>query len=199
MNKTKLKILTGAGEMFAENSFNGTALDTLLGSVKVSKGSFFHFFRSKDDFLLEFLDFESKKLFSKLGELLEQNANPLLALYSFMNWRQNNYQQTGRLISKLGSEMGSQNSKVQRKIKKIYGDYLSYLIQILKTSKRKGQLIQSAPIKELANFILFSLEGGSMSMSLTENEDQYNYVIDMIKRVVRSYRKIDDVSESWNL
>lgn len=191
LNKTKLKLLSGGKEMFVNNSFHGTALDTLLGHVKVSKGSFFHHFKSKEDFLHQLVDFESQHLFAKLSEIFDTPANPLNALNTFLNWRLDNYQETGRLIGKLGAEASNDDLQLQRRIKKIYGEYLSYLIKILSEAKKNKQLIKSTPIKELANFILYGLEGGTMSVTLTASEDQYSSVVEMIKRVIRSYREIN--------
>ncbi|MCA9385298.1 TetR/AcrR family transcriptional regulator [Candidatus Dojkabacteria bacterium] len=191
MNTTKHKILAGAQQMFYQNSFNGTALDTLLGEIKVSKGSFFHHFKSKDDLLFELLSFEATKLFEKLEELFVGGQNPLQSLNQFLSWRLENFQTNGRLIYKLGAEVGNQNPTIQKKIKKIYGTYLSYLIQVITQAKKAGQLQSSTPTKELANFILYGLEGGTLSVTLIENSDQYSDVVEMMKRVIRSYRNIE--------
>lgn len=177
--------------MFLDGSYHGTALDTLLGSINVSKGSFFHHFKSKDDLLLQLLDVEAESLFGKLAELFEKYSSPLTVLNEFLSWRQEDFQSNGRLIYKLGAEIGNNNPLFQKKVKKIYGEYLSNLMKLIDDAKKEGQLVSATPTKELANFILYGLEGGTMALSITNSEEQYKNVIEMIKRVVRSYRRID--------
>lgn len=190
MNKTKLKILSSAGELFFDKGYHGTALDTILGVINVSKGSFFYHFRSKDDLLLELLDHEAEKLFDILENFENAQMNSLQKLNKFLDWRKENYESDGRLIYKLGSEVGNHDCRVQKKIKKVYGKYLSYLINMIESAKQQGQLTETTPTKELSNFILYGLEGANMSVKLTENEQQYSDVVEMVKRVVRSYRVI---------
>ena len=192
MKNTKQKILDGAQAIFADNSFHGTALDTLLGSVNVSKGSFFHHFRSKDDLLMELIDLEAEVLFDKLNQISQSSSNALASLNNFLNWRLESFNSTGRLIHKFGTEIGKDKISLQKRIKKIYGAYLSYIIQLLTLAKRNGQLVKSTPIKELANFILYGLEGGVLSVTLIDSKGQYEDVVAMIKRVVRSYRLLDN-------
>ncbi len=183
--------MSGAQQIFLENSFHGTPLDTLLGSIKVSKGSFFHHFRSKDDLLLQLIDIEASAMFGKLEEVSQKNINPLAALNDFLNWRLSNYHSTGRLIYKLGAEVGNENVIIQKKIKKIYGEYLSSIIRFLDDAKRKRLIVLTTNTKELANFIMYALEGGTMAISLTDNIAQYEGVVEMIKKVIRSYRLIE--------
>jgi TetR/AcrR family transcriptional regulator, transcriptional repressor for nem operon len=191
LNDTKYRIINGAQQLFLDSSFHGTALDTLLGSINVSKGSFFHHFKSKDDLLLQLLDVEAQQLFSKLEEIYEKSSSPLSALNEFLSWRLESFSSNGRLIYKLGAEIGRGNPIIQKKLKKIYGEYLSNLMKLIDEAKHEDLLVKATPTKELANFILYGLEGGTMSMNITDSSDQYQSVVEMIKRVVRSYRRID--------
>jgi AcrR family transcriptional regulator len=191
LNDTKYRIINGAQQIFLESSFHGTALDTLLGSINVSKGSFFHHFKSKDDLLLQLLDVEAETLFGKLSEIFNKNASPLAALNEFLGWRLDNFSSNGRLIYKLGAEIGRDNIVIQKKLKKIYGEYLSNLMNLIDEAKAQELLVSATPTKELANFILYGLEGGTMALSITDSSEQYQNVVEMIKRVIRSYRKID--------
>lgn len=191
LNKTKLKILDGAKQVFVENSFYGTALDKLLGSIKVSKGSFFHHFRSKDELLNELIEADAQIMFDKFDDIFDHTSNPVTALNNFLNWRLENYKSTGRLIYKLGYESGTDNILLQKKLKKIFGEYLSTLIKIIDEAKNQNLLVQTTPTKELATFILYGIEGASMSISLIDSSNQYAQVIEMIKKVIRGYRVLD--------
>ncbi len=195
MDSTRLKILNGAQVFFYENSFQTQKLSTLLQSLKISKGRFLDYFDSKEDLVQAVITLEWRAILEKFNQLLENTSNPLFAVSKFIEWRQNNFHNTGKLLYKLGGEIDTADFKTKKFFKKIFGEYLSSIMKLLDEAKRRGQLVSFTPTKELANFIIFAVEGGTMSVKVIDSEDQYNDIITMIKKVIRSYRDIDYLNE----
>jgi TetR/AcrR family transcriptional regulator, transcriptional repressor for nem operon len=52
---TKERILDAAGEIMLRKSFHSVGLNEILAAVKVPKGSFYHYFQSKEQFGVELL------------------------------------------------------------------------------------------------------------------------------------------------
>lgn len=52
---TKERILEAAEEIMLTKSFHSVGLNEILGAVKVPKGSFYHYFRSKEQFGVELI------------------------------------------------------------------------------------------------------------------------------------------------
>lgn len=178
------QVLVGGG-------FTHTDMDQMLKEANISKGNFNHFFNSKQDLLLAILDFESKKLFSKLESLFEDSVNPLASLNNFLDWKLENYKY-GSAIARFGTEFVDKEIQLKKKIKKIYGVYVSYIARLLEDAVIRNQLFKNTPIKELANFIVYSLEGGNLSISMTTSKEQFRDLNNMIKRTIRSYRNLDN-------
>lgn len=191
MNNPKEKIIIGTQQVLVGSGFVNRDIETVLREARISKGRFYSFFKTKEELISAILDFESEKLFSKLEELFDNSANPLIILNSFLDWKLLNFNSNGNVLARFGSEFVDKEIHLKKKVKKIYGDYTSYIVRMLEDSVHTGQLSRSTPVKELANFIVFSLEGGSVSVNLTNSKDQFRDVINMIKRVIRTYRDLE--------
>ncbi len=71
-NPTKLKILKAAETLMLEKGFHAVGLNEILSAVNVPKGSFYHHFKSKEQFGVELLEFY-------VAEALEYKTKMLLS------------------------------------------------------------------------------------------------------------------------
>ena len=85
---TKERILEAAEEIMLENSFHSVGLKQILGAASVPKGSFYHYFKSKDQFGAEML----KHYMDEAGEnkrrmLVSQDmeSDPLKRLFLYLD------------------------------------------------------------------------------------------------------------------
>src|SRR6186713_628993 len=65
---TRERILRTASEAWHSNSFDGVGTAEICRLAKIHKGSFFHFFPSKDDLLLAVLDRHAQRVDTMLRE-----------------------------------------------------------------------------------------------------------------------------------
>lgn len=191
MNNKKQRIIIELKQAIVGNGFENTTIDSLLEKTQVNKVQFNNFFKTKEELMYAIIDFESDKLFTKLEKLFNNSTNPLAALNNFFDWKLQYFETNGSMIARLGTELVENEIYFKKKIKKIYGDYMAYIVRLLEDAVDKGQLFETTPVRDLANFIVYSLEGGNMSVTLTNNQDHFKAVIAMIKRVIRSYRNLD--------
>ncbi len=191
MNTKKQRIIIDLKQALVGNGLENTTIECILEKAQVNRIQFDTFFKTKEELMYAIIDFESEKLFGKLEKLFSNPSNPLAALNNFFDWKLQYFDTNGSMIARLGTEMVENEIYFKKKIKKIYGDYMAYIVSLLEDAVKKGQLFESTPVRELANFIVYSLEGGNMSITLTDNKDQFKAVIAMIKRVIRSYRNLD--------
>ncbi len=93
--ETRTRILTAARGLFTSHGYSGASLDDILTAAGITKGAFYHYFKSKEEICLTLLDqaIEETRRFSHQAE----DARPLEAL---QNWAR-------PLIDPEGSPMGS--------------------------------------------------------------------------------------------
>lgn len=111
---TKERILEAAEEIMLQKSFHSVGLNEILSAVKVPKGSFYHYFQSKEQFGVELLkhyvaeatEFKHRALLT--DEWSDNPLERLIALFdlSIARLLENNCQ-CGCLVVKLASEIAT--------------------------------------------------------------------------------------------
>lgn len=84
---TKERILDAAEELMWEKSFHSVGLNEILKAVGVPKGSFYHYFESKEHFGVEMLNHYIREATLKKSEMLlnrDTEADPMKRLITFL-------------------------------------------------------------------------------------------------------------------
>jgi TetR/AcrR family transcriptional regulator, transcriptional repressor for nem operon len=108
---TKQKLLRSGVAILTEKGFASVGLDELLGSVSVPKGSFYHYFASKDEFGLALIDAYAAYFAAKLDRwFTDETRSPLQRLNDFVVDAKAGMARfefrRGCLVGNLGQEMG---------------------------------------------------------------------------------------------
>ena len=82
-NQTKGRIVTAAWHLFYRQGYEATTIDDIVTASNTSKGSFYHYFSSKDD-LLASLSYLFDDKYAELQETIDPDLGPLQKLI-YMN------------------------------------------------------------------------------------------------------------------
>jgi TetR/AcrR family transcriptional repressor of nem operon len=83
---TKEKILMVGAEIIHRKGFNNTGIQEILKAAGVPKGSFYFYFKSKEDFGLHLIDFFGNFLFSICEKYLnDSSGSPIERLRLFFD------------------------------------------------------------------------------------------------------------------
>lgn len=74
-NATKSRIVSAAWKLFYEHGYNNTTIDDIIELAQTSKGSFYHYFESKDD-LLGSLSYLFDEKYEELGGTMDPALSP---------------------------------------------------------------------------------------------------------------------------
>ncbi len=87
MDKRKIKInniITDSIHLLYEKGYNGVGIQEIVESANIPKGSFYAYFKNKEDYLLKSLDFfYSKMEESVLLPLDDKKTKPLNRIHNF--------------------------------------------------------------------------------------------------------------------
>lgn len=75
-NSTKSRIVSSAWQLFYEQGYENTTIDDIVEASHTSKGSFYHYFESKDD-LLGSLSYLFDEKYEELMETIDPKLNPI--------------------------------------------------------------------------------------------------------------------------
>lgn len=144
---TKKRILEAAEELMLERSFHSVGLKQILEEVNVPKGSFYHYFESKEQFGVEMLEhYMAEASHWKRSLLLPdgERNNPLQRLFAYLD-------ETVRLIEshpdrfpclalKLSSEVSVLSDAMRRRIAEGVQDWINIYREVLDEAVEQEQL-----------------------------------------------------------
>ncbi|MDX1669252.1 MAG: TetR/AcrR family transcriptional regulator, partial [Limnobacter sp.] len=142
---TRQNLLEIGADVFMRQGYNSTGLSALLKRADVPKGSFYHYFKSKEDFGVAVVEEFSSKYLEHMDRFFANTTLPpleRLAAYfadgiEFMNCEQC---KAGCLFGSLGQEMSSQNEALRHHIDKAMAAQAKRIRACLDEAMEENQL-----------------------------------------------------------
>ena len=138
--ETRERLVRCGIEILTEKGFASTGIDEVLKKVSVPKGSFYHYFSSKDDFGRAVIDGYATYFAKKLDHwLLDETRAPLARLRDFVEdgkagLRRFDFRR-GCLIGNLGQELASTHEGFREPLDEVFQDWQSRVERCLDAAK----------------------------------------------------------------
>ena len=170
-----LLINTGLA-VLTEKGFSATGIDLILKSAQVPKGSFYHYFKSKNDFGLALIDAYDSYFQAKLKRHLTNSAiSPLERVVLFANDAKQGMAKyafkRGCLIGNLNQDLSHLDDAMIASIKQAYAHWQQLVEQCLIEAKEQKQIAKSTDCKMLAEFFWIGWEGAVMRSKLDKSSE----------------------------
>jgi TetR/AcrR family transcriptional repressor of nem operon len=173
-NSTREEIIRkGAGLIHAQG-FKATGIQQVLDAAGVPKGSFYFYFKSKEDFGLAVIDYFrdfSRAMADKY--LKKDGASPLEKLSRFFDAYTDLFTKMdlcrGCPIGNLMQEMSDLNATFREKISEVYFEMHKGILQLLEEALAKGDINADTDTLQTAQFIIDAWEGAIMHMKLVKD------------------------------
>jgi len=161
---TKAEIISIGTEMISLQGYNATGIDAVLKRAGVPKGSFYHYFGSKEEFGLAVIDNFAEHYEKRLYVFLhDKEVTPLNRIRNYLESglaRLTQMQCTkGCLIGNLGQELADQNERFRARLDEIFQSWNNSLATCLREAQSAGELAGDVDAVALAGFILSGWEG----------------------------------------
>jgi TetR/AcrR family transcriptional repressor of nem operon len=170
----KSKILRAGAKIVYLKGFYDTGLAEVLETAKVPKGSFYFYFKNKEDFGLQLIDYFADYLRAKAKDVYQDESLPhierIRRIFNFQaeSFRKGDFK-GGCPIGNLSLEMGDRNAKFREKLNQIFSDMKKDLAVNLKQAQKLGEIPDSIDVEDAANFIVSSWEGALMQMKVSKS------------------------------
>lgn len=161
--------------LLTEQGFLSTGIDAVLREVGVPKGSFYHYFASKEAFGRAVLERYAGYFAAKLDRcLLDASRPPLARLEAFVAdaragmarhaWRR------GCLVGNLGQEVIQLPEGFREQLEAVLRDWQARLAACLRAAQHDGSLAATVDCDELAAFFWIGWEGAVLRARLVQND-----------------------------
>ncbi|MDQ7835877.1 MAG: TetR family transcriptional regulator C-terminal domain-containing protein [Humidesulfovibrio sp.] len=164
---TRQRLLQAGAEIIHRQGYSGTGIQEVLSACGVPKGSFYHFFKSKEEFALAVLDFQAERLGASVAPLLADPARtPLERLSAFFDFFLGLYSDAASLpgicgcpIGNLVQELAPSNPAFRVRLDAIMSGLERLLAVQLREAQAQGELSPRLDPEEAARFIAASWQG----------------------------------------
>lgn len=159
-------ILSAAGlRKMRRNGYHATGLQSILDAADLPKGSFYHFFGSKEAFAVRVLTdyFEEHKREFLLPYLNDTTLTPRERLTGYFRWAGSMMEKgkfrCGCFVGNIALETSDTSLVLQRKVRDIFAEWRALFSCCIADGQRAGDISAFLPPEPFAEYLLSSWEG----------------------------------------
>jgi TetR/AcrR family transcriptional repressor of nem operon len=188
---TKAEIIRAGLGIMARQGFNSTGIDAVLKRANVPKGSFYHYFSSKQDFGLNVLDHFARDIDGIFTLFLtDDSASPLTRLKncveSLVARFEENSCSIGCLAANLGQEMADQSEEFRERLVAVFRSWIGHFERCLSEARDAGEIPDDLSPGYAAECFLSGFEGALLvSKVMKSSLPLRNFINVYFERVLR--------------
>jgi len=161
--------------MLTEKGYSYTGIDEILRRASIPKGSFYHYFDSKEAFGRALIDAYGRYFAGKLERHFRNDTlSPLQRLDAFVEdakagMKKFGYRR-GCLIGNLGQEMAALPEGFRELLQEVFRDWESRLSALLRESQQAGEIPSHIHCDRMAHFFWTGWEGAVLRAKLDQSQ-----------------------------
>ena len=163
VTRTQEKILHAAKTLMLSKGYPATTVDEICAKAKVSKGSFYHAFSSKEELGLSLLEWYhqggAEKIFGGSFNEVKDPKKKMLEFLDHVDRSSKELWSHGCLLGSLGTELAETNPKIRAKVSSRFNKLTLRLEEILEPAAKRNTAHGGPSAAELAEQFLVMLEG----------------------------------------
>jgi TetR/AcrR family transcriptional repressor of nem operon len=176
-NKKQLKkeqLLNEGVHLMMLYGYHGTGLKLILDTVKIPKGSFYTYFKSKEDFSAEVIKHYTEPFIQRLDHYLDNpERNGLMALQQYyqsliLDLRESDFK-GGCLLGDMMSEMSGVSDICRHSLLTSVERYCSLQERALLDGQKKGVVRVDMTAKEMVDLLFNSWQGALLRMKINKS------------------------------
>jgi TetR/AcrR family transcriptional repressor of nem operon len=172
-NTRELLIRAGTALM-SERSYAATGVEEILKQAGVPRGSFYHFFSSKEAFGEAVIENYANYFNRKLDRLLfDPSMSPMERLRAYVEEAKRGMERfqftRGCLIGNLSQELGAHNEAFRPKLEEVFKGWERRIATCLRQAAALGEVAPDIDADALAEFFWTGWEGALLRAKLTRN------------------------------
>lgn len=157
-------------DIFSKKGYYQTNLNDILTELKLSKGAFYHHFKSKEDFFIHIVqNLVVQKVYALLIEPLNTQENPLPIIWDSIEKalepNKSNEMVYGFMLADFLTEFGKRNEEISRYLRDVVQMWEVNLVSLLKKGKTDGHIARHLDCEGVAAYIIASFLGVRTLMS----------------------------------
>src|SRR3984885_10450383 len=182
---TRTRLVLAAMQLFWEKGYNSTSIAYVLHTAKFNSGSLYYFFPGKSELLVAVLDMYQEGIRPMLLEPAWAGvSDPVEQIFALLARYRKSLVDTdcfyGCPIGSLALELHEPDPAVRERLAKNFGAWIGAIEQCL--SQAKTRLPTDQDLRELAQFVLTTMEGGVMQARTFRDIEYFDAAVRQLRR-----------------
>ncbi|HSE93855.1 MAG TPA: TetR family transcriptional regulator C-terminal domain-containing protein [Methylomirabilota bacterium] len=188
-------VIAAAKHLMLIKGYHATSLDEVLTESGVGKGSFYHFFRSKEDLGHAILDQIIASFIAKTLDpcFSDPDGRPLAQIRCFLD-RVVETQRAGNCVGgcplgNLASELSDVHEGFRARLVDVFSAWRARLTEALREAQRRGDVGSECRPDAVAHFLVASLEGAILMAKVSKDIAVMEQCVDEMRRYLAIYER----------
>lgn len=168
--------------MLLARGYNDLGIQDVLRATGVPKGSFYHHFTSKEDFVLQVIDLYMDVVHMGLDASLGDSSQPPLErVRRFFELSRDKYRDEGYmgcLLGGVGQELSGVNTVFRQKIESCFAEIARRISHCLEEARRNGELPADTDPRAMADLLVDCWEGAALRSRLRRSPAPLDSMLD---------------------
>jgi len=185
---TRSRLVESALYLFWLQGYAATGIAQILEHAKANAGSFYHFFKRKEDLLLAVLQLYIDSLDAVIvAPVREEHADPVERVFGILAFYRRNLIATGCTygcpIGRLALEIPHEQTAVHRRLADNFDGWTSAVQSCL--SDARARFPEGTDLATLSTFVLTVMEGGVMQARAKRDIRPFDASVDHLRNYFR--------------
>lgn len=192
-NDKRALILAKGAQVMSRRGYHGTGVQEIVQAAGIPKGSFYHYFASKEDFAMQALEHlyapRLQRYDLALGNCSLSPKARILAYYQDLieHFARREKLEYHCFIGSLSFEMAELCQPIGQRVEQILQHSVNILAECLDSAIQAGELPAECDSQALAEFIANAWEGALMRMKVGASVAPLTVFLDQLERLLTTH------------
>lgn len=159
LSPRKKSLLVTGKRFILSKGYTATTVDEIVEEVGVTKGAFYYFFKSKEAFAQELLEYIWSPVREMQTSLVDQDVDPLQLLHEHVDFMVAFLPGDGRLMGILSQELSETNPQIGEQVGTYFRNWTQFLEQLVEVTKERYTPDAEFTSQGVMEFIILTIEG----------------------------------------
>lgn len=188
--QTRERILRAAVELFYQQGYNATGLESVISAAGVVKGNFYYYFKSKEELAVEALRWQRQQTRNALGiDLPLADETPLQRLFNILQRMKHAVAPTsgeqceirGCYYGNLALELSASSESVRQELISVFEGIRALFADLIHQARERGEISATIDPDNAATMLLSLIEGAVLLSKTTQNTQEIDKAIEFIR------------------
>lgn len=185
---TKQRLLEAGLPILLKCGYNDLGIQDVLAATGTPKGSFYHHFKSKEDFVLQVIDLYMEAVHEGLDVSLKDSSRPPLERVRwFFELSRDKYRDEGYmgcLLGGVGQELSGVNAVFRNRIESCFAEIARRVSVCIEEARQCGDLPADTDPRAMADRLVDCWEGAALRSRLRRDPEPLEAMLDFYFRGV---------------